>query len=707
MPIIKYIFERNRAHAVKKLFSLLFLLFCTAITAQWNNPHPGDHNQNTLYSAFAGAPKTLDPARAYSSEESQLIAQIYEPPLQYDYLKRPYQLIPLTLSEMPAVTYIKKNGKIIYTVYDLKIKPGIYFQPHPAFAKNTFSTKIHALKDFKNTGTRELTAEDYVYQIKRLASPAVSSPIFGVMSNYIVGFKEYAKTLQSAYRKNHALDLRQFPLEGVKIINRYEYQITIHGVYPQFIYWLAMPFFAPIPWEADLFYAQPELKEKNITLDWYPIGTGPYLLEENNPNKQMVLSKNPHFHGEIFPSNGETSDAQKGYLKNAGKPMPFVDKLVLSLDKESIPRWNKFLQGYYDRSGISADSFDSAIQLDKNGNAVLTKSMQDKGIRLETTVSPSVFYIGFNMLDDVIGGASEKNKKLRQAIAIAIDYEEYIQLFLNGRGVAAHGPIPPGIFGYEKDNINKVIYFWDNGKAKRKPITDAKKLLSEAGYPNGIDPKTGKALVLNYDVTSTGNPDDKAQLNWMRKQFAKLGIELNIRHTEYNRFQDKVRTGNAQIFSWGWLADYPDPENFLFLLYSANGKVKFNGENASNYANPKFDDLFNKIKNMPNDEKRLIKIRELLAIVQDDAPWIWGVHPIDFTLSHQWVFPTKPHAIANNTLKYQAINPQSREQLRKKWNKPILWPLWILLGFLIVIFIPLAWTYWKRENKPMVQRLGN
>lgn len=675
------------------------LLHSACALAQWNNPHPEKSNENTLFSAFSGAPKTLDPARSYSSDETGIIAQIYEPPLQYSYLKRPYQLEPLTLEKMPTVTYIKKNGVITESIYDLKIKPGIYYQPHPAFANNASPKNLHTLNDFKKTGTRELTADDYVHQIKRLASPTVNSPIFGVMSKYIVGFPDYAKTLQNAYQKALAagikdphIDLRNFPLAGVTVINKYEYQIKIHGVYPQFIYWLAMPFFSPMPWEADLFYSKPTMKEKNITLDWYPVGTGPYLLKENNPNQQMVLEKNPHFHGE---------------KNEAGEQLPQINKLVLSLDKESIPRWNKFLQGYYDRSGISADSFDQAIKLDKNGNPELTESMRKKGIRLETSISPSIYYIGFNMQDDVVGGNSEKNKKLRQAIAIAIDYEEYIQLFMNGRGVAAHGPIPPGIFGYEtgRDHINKVIYFWDGKQAKRKPIAVAKQLMREAGYPDGIDPKTGKALVLNYDATSTGNPDDKAQLNWMRKQFAKIGIELNIRQSDYNRFQDKIRTGHAQIFSWGWLADYPDPENFIFLLDSANGKVKFGGENASNYTNPKVDSLFAEIKNLPNGKARLDKIRELLSIIQEDSPWIWGVHPIDFTLSHQWVAPTKPNSIANNTLKYQKIDPQLREKLQEEWNKPILWPLWILLGFVIVIFIPLIVTYYKRENKPTVRRM--
>ncbi len=655
-----------------------------------------------MHGAFSSTPKTLDPGRAYSSDEMQFIAQIYEPPLQYHYLKRPYTLVPLTLTKMPSITYVRKNKKILYTIYRMHVKAGIYFQPHPAFVKNKITEDINKLSDFKNTGTRELTAQDYAYQIKRLASPTVNSPIFGVMAKHILGFEAFGKKLQKAYQaqlkqgiKNPFLDLRAYTLPGVQVLSKFKFQIILKGNYPQFKYWLAMPFFAPIPWEADQFYANPILEDKNITLDWYPIGTGPYLLSENNPNKQMILERNPNFHGENHPGTNEK--------------LPIIDKFIFTLDKEGIPRWNKFLQGYYDRSGISADSFDQAIKIDKHSKAALSPSMKQKGIHLQKTMSPSIFYIGFNMLDPTVGGYSTKQRKLRQAIAVALDYEAYIQLFMNGRGIAAHSPIPPGIFGHEngKDHINNVIYFWQDGKIKRKPLATAKKLLAEAGYPNGINPKTRKPLILHYDVTSSGSPDDKARFNWMRKQFEKLGIQLNIRHTEYNRFQTKVRTGQVQLFSWGWLADYPDPENFLFLLYSPNSKVKHGGENAANYANPKADKLFVAIKNLPNGPERLKKIRQLLKLLQKDSPWIWGVHPIDFTLTHQWVTPTKPHPIANNTLKYQKINSKLRAKLRHDWNNPVLWPLWALLGFIVLIFIPLILTYWRRENSPSIKKERN
>src|SRR3990167_11165521 len=116
------------------------------IASTWNNPHRAEEPQNIRYVPIVGQPKTLDPARAYSSDEYQLIAQIYEPPLQYHYLKRPYTLVPLTAAIMPTMTFYDANWqrlpantehqKIAYTVYDVNINPGIYYQPHPAFVKN-------------------------------------------------------------------------------------------------------------------------------------------------------------------------------------------------------------------------------------------------------------------------------------------------------------------------------------------------------------------------------------------------------------------------------------------------------------------------------------------------------------------------------------------------------------------------------------------
>ena len=613
---------------------------------------------------------------------------------------------------MPEVVYLDNKANVLsgnaeekdiaFSVYNIEIKPNILYQPHPAFAKNSKGeflyhnmsqkelNKIKSIADFQIVDTRELIADDYVYQIKRLGNPLLNSPIAEVMSNYIVGLVEFEKELSEAAKAGKKwTDLREFSMAGVSVIDKYHYQIKIKGKYPQFLYWLAMPFFSPIPWEADVFYAQPGLSGKNVSFDWYPVGTGPYMLRENNPNSKMVLVKNPNFHGEKYPSEGEESDQAKGYLQDAGKEIPFVDQVVFKLEKESIPRWNKFLQGYYDSSAISSDSFDQAIKIDANGNPDLTPEMRNKGIRLRTEVSPSFFYLGFNMLDPIVGGTSERAKKLRQAISIAVNYQEYINIFLNGRGIAAQGPIAPGIFGYSN---------------KPNPITQqsletAKKLLAEAGYPNGHDEKTGEPLVLQYDTVSASGSEEKAVFDWMRKQFDKIDIELNIRATQYNRFQDKMRTGDAQIFFWGWKADYPDPENFLFLYYGPNGKVKENGENATNYVNADYDKLFVQMRHMENTPERVAIINQMTEILQNDAPGVWAFYPQDFILSHQWVRPAKPNAMADNSIKYVRIDPAKRAMLREQWNTPILWPLIWILVILFLFTVPVALGYWKRQRQ--------
>ena len=193
---------------------------------------------------------------------------------------------------------------------------------------------------------------------------------------------------------------------------------------------------------------------------------------------------------------------------------------------------------------------------------------------------------------------------------------------------------------------------------------------------------------------------------WMRKQFNKIGIDLNIRSTQYNRFREKVRVGNAQLYSWGWLADYPDPENFLFLLYGPNGKVKFGGENASNYDNEKVNQLFEMIKNTEDSEQRQQEIDALLRQVREDSPWIWGVHPINFTLSHHWNSPVKASAMSNNILKYQRVNRLERKKMIEKWNVPVMWPLIFLLGFCLAMFLPLVICYIKKQNRSSVRRVN-
>ncbi len=699
------------------VFFPLTLLLTACNGSLWNNPYPADDaGKSILYSAFTERPKHLDPAQAYSENEYDFLAQIYAPPLQYHYLKRPYQLIPLAAAQMPSVQYLDKNHRpiagnaadhaIAFSVYEIHIRANMRYQPHPAFvpayrrlSANNLSN-IHALDDFAITNTRTVTAADYAYQIKRLVHPKLHTPIAGVMSEYIVGLKEFAATLKNEVKAHpdDFLDLNAYPLPGVEVVNDTTYRISINGKYPQFAYWLAMPFFSPMPPEAERFYAQPGMHERNLTLDWWPVGSGPYYLSENDPNRRMVLSRNPYYDSEKYPSEGDTGDKEAGLLTDAGNSLPLIDRVVFSLEKETIPYWNKFLQGYYDASGISSDSFDQAVQMNVGGEATVTDAMRAQGISLSTSVATSTMYTGFNWLDPIVGGNTERARKLRLAIAIAVDFEEFVSIFANGRGIAAQSPLPPGIFGYREGEagINHYVYDWVDGRPQRKSISEAKRLLAEAGYPDGIDAVTRQPLVINLDTTATG-VGSKSRLDWLRKQLDKINVQLMVRSTDYNRFQDKIRKGDTQMFYFGWNADYPDPENFFFLLHGPQGKVAHGGENAANYGNPEFDKLFEEMKNMDNGAARQEIIDRMTEILRHDSPWLWGYHPKNYVLRQGWLHNVKANIMANNKLKYWRIDPEQRDIMRRAWNQPVRWPLW-LGGIALLALVGWIWRALRQRE---------
>jgi len=691
---------------------------------------------NNLFSNFTEAPKTLDPASSYSENEYKFLAQIYEPPFQYHFLKRPYQLIPLTSENVPEPIYYDKASRqlppdcpseiVAKAVYRIRIKEGIQYQEHPCFAVGSNGQLLyHQLTDadvseiwdisqFQKTGHRQLEAKDYVLQIKRFADPRIHCPILSVMAKYIGGLQDYAQALAADLKKERdrrrkkggvtysqeadertnplQIDYDKHPLPGIRLVDTFTYEIILTSKYPQFKYWLAMPFFSPMPHEAVAFYNQGPLRNHNITLQQYPVGTGAFRMQTYNPNYRIVLARNENFRIETYPAEGDPDDEISGLLQDAGKPLPFLDKVIFPLEKEAIPSWNKFLQGYYDTSGIGREAFDKSVSLTSDGNAQLTDYLTDRGINLKRATLTSTFYYAFNMLDDVVGGYSQQQKKLRQALAIAFDIGEYIQIFNNGRGIEAQSPLPPGIFGYEDGEIglNPVVFHWDSVKNihVRRSISDAKTLLVEAGYPDGRN-ADGEQLVLTFDSTWTW-AGASTRFEWIKKQFNKLGIVIQHKPTDYNRFQDKARQGNWQIISWGWNADYPDPENFFFLLYGPNGKVKNLGENACNYASPEFDALFKQMETMENGRERLDVIRKMRQVLNDDIPWFGIFHPVSFSLTHSWYKNAKINLMGNNNLKYKRIDAATRIEYQQKWNQPILWPVFAMIA---LFFCPVV-AFW-------------
>lgn len=706
------------------LIALALVLLAACGEPPWNNPHPpAPDGVVTYYSMMSPPPpKHLDPAMSYASDEWTFIMQIYEPPMEYHFLKRPYELIPGALVSMPLVTYLdaqqqtveEGDESVAFTRYTLTLRDDLRYQPHPAFALDEqgqpeylFATaqegrRFRQIPDFPHTGDRPVHANDYAYAIKRLADPSIGSPMLGLMSQHIVGMAEFSERVKTLPR-DQWLNLDEYAMDGVRVLDERTLEITIKGRYPQFVFWLAMPFFAPIAPEVDRFYHNPGFAERNLSLDWWPVGSGPYMMVENNPNSAMVLERNPNYHEDFFPSEGEPGDKEAGFLDDAGKRIPFVDRAVYRLEKDVLSTWTKFLQGYYDRSGESNSNtmgvFDQAFVVRPDG-LEMSSELQERNITMSPDVQPLVYYYGFNMRDPVVGGYTPEKRKLRQALQIAFQTEEYINVFYKGGGVAAHSPIPPGIPGHltGEAGINPYVYDWVDGEAVRKPLAYARQLMIEAGYPNGRDARTGEPLKIFIDVQSQAISN--TSMNWIDRVFAAIGVQVEFRPADFNRTREKLLTGNAQIFSLAWGADYPDPETFLFLLYGPESPLvcKCDGNNNNNYANEEYDELFRRMRVLPPGPERDDVVARMVELFRHDAVWLYAFFPKEIYLNNSWVFNNKRNGFAKSTLKYTRLDVEERARQQVLWNQPVTWPLYAAGLLLLTLLLPGIVAYRRRQR---------
>jgi ABC-type transport system substrate-binding protein len=737
----EFVFHRLLSRAVRGACTTAVLAALLTLAACDNNPWSHEAAaSNTLYtSAKDTSPRHLDPTASYWSNETPFTLSIYEPPYGYHYLKRPIEVVAKSAAAVVQPHYIDKNGQplpddaaaelIAESIYDIPIKPGIRYQPHPAFAKDAQGHYLyHAMKpgelgarrtplEFEQSGTREVVAEDYVYALKRHATTRITTPIFSTFAEYVVGLKEYGalikqedaklqKGLDPADRDKPFLDFRRWPLAGASAPDKHLLRIRIKGKYPQWAYWMTMPFTAPVPWEADAFYAQPGMVERDLTLDAWPVGTGPYMMVETVKESRHVMQRNPNYRGEPYPCEGGPGDKEAGLLNDCGKLTPFVDKIVVTVEREPIPRRGKFRQGFYDVEVFERTDTGMDYLVGMQDSDDVRREYLDKGFRLNRGDDVNSYFIAFNMLDPVVGDVENleqkaRNRKLRQALSIAIDWDEYSKIFPQYAGAEAMSPLPLGIQGSREgtpEGMNPITFHKVDGQIRRKPIADARKLLAEAGYPNGRDVKTGKPLVLNYDYYAAPNPDTKPQIDWVVRQFAKIDVQLEVRATDNNQFQDKVRKGKYQVFWLGWNADYPDAENFLVLLTCSAGKTKFDGENTANYCNPEYDKLFEQMKVLADGPERQKLIDQLVSISQRDAPWTMGFYPYASAAVQHWVYNSKPAVLIRDQARYLRVDPQERVAKLGAWNRPVWWPLGLGLAALVAVALVARRNLRRRER---------
>jgi ABC-type transport system substrate-binding protein len=557
--------------------------------------------------------KGLDPAKSGDVASSSIIGRIYEGLLEYSYLDRPYRVQPMLAAGMPEVS---EDG----LTYTFRIREGICFQDDPCFPGGK---------------GRELTAQDFVYSIKRIADLKNVSSGYWAFNGRITGLDEF----RAASAGDAPTDY-DAPVAGLRAPDRHTFQIQLTGPYPQLLWVLAMHYSFAVPREAVEFYGEQFVN--------HPVGTGPYILEKWKRNYRIEFVRNPKWKEtgriELYPSTGTDEARAAGLLDDAGKQLPFIDRIVQYVVDDGATTWMMFLAGQFSYSGISRDNWDAVIKPDSG----LVEELKGQGIDLLSGPTLDLYYIGFNLDDPLVG----KNKKLRQALSCAFNPELLVQYY-NGRVTPVYGPLPDPLAGFKPE---PTAYSFNPEKARQ--------LLAEAGYPDGIDPATGRRLEVTLELGGA-TPDVRQVVDLMAGMFEKTGVVLKASYNNWPAFLGKMDRRQAQLFQLGWVADYPDAENFLQLFHSANVSP---GPNHSNYVNPEFDKLYERMRVMlPGPEKDRI-CEQMADIVIDDCPWIFMYQPMEFAVIHDWLKNYSLHDFPYTMVKYRRVDNAAWENWKKKHN---------------------------------------
>jgi ABC-type transport system substrate-binding protein len=246
--------------------------------------------------------------------------------------------------------------------------------------------------------------------------------------------------------------------------------------------------------------------------------------------------------------------------------------------------------------------------------------------------------------------------------------------------------VPPGIPGFDQSFRNPY---------RSGDLALARRLLLEAGYPNGVDPKTGEPLALAYDNAAT-TAVGRQVVALLQRQVARIGVRLESRTFRSNVLQQRILDGKFQLAWHLWIADYPDAENFLFLVYGPNRRP---GPNRCAYRNDEVDRLFEQLRSMPDGAERARLIERMRSLVVEDCPIVPLYHGAALVLRHAWLRNSASMGLDVDTSKYLGVDSKLRSELRAKWNRPILWPIGLALAVGAVALMPARSALRRRAQR--------
>jgi ABC-type transport system substrate-binding protein len=621
-------------------------------------------------------PGSLDPVRGSTTYENRASSCVYETLLEYKYLKRPLELQPLLLAEMPEVT---EGGK----VWRFRLKEGVRFHDDPCFPNET---------------GRELVAADVFYSWKRLADPAYQYKSWWLVEGIIKGFDEY-KThqawrlrvagnpgalaglqgdafiqklieigvdraaqgatpgeragIRASVEAELSPELRQklvaefagrsapqlqgvtfdydAPVEGMRVANDYEFELELNDSFHLFIWRMAMFQLSVVPREAVEMYNDGGVERFNA----HPVGTGPFILKDErdwNRNVSITFHRNPNYREAYYPDEWMPEDEAFGLHEAAGQRIPFADRVEIHYFVEPQPMWLQFKDGSTDFTTVPQSAFDEAFS---TRTKELRRSWQREGIRDVKVPLLDFIFRTFNMEDPLLGGYTDDKRALRQAFNLAMDWNEMNETFYFGLATAYDGPIPPGLPGGQghPDGPDRRAPFSTRGPDYER----ARAKLREAGYTIGPDGKVTDLPVIDL-YTSTG-ADSQRLVELLQRNLGEVGIQLNPRYLNFADLMQNVDNRKAPFFSFAWGSDYPDAENNLALFYGPNASP---GSNHSNYSNSEYDALYEKIRTMPVGPERTKVYEQMRDMLIKDAPFCGSLARTRVYLIHPWLKNFKP-----------------------------------------------------------------
>ena len=600
--------------------SLALPLACVAQSAK---PHSQDRPdvEKVLRYAFEVAETSFDPQKVTDVYSTIVNKAMFDSPLRYDNLARPAKLVPNTLVAMPEVSPD-------YKTFTLRVKPGIYFDNHEVFGGKQ----------------RELTAEDYVYSLKRTLDPKLSAPSLAELEGYVVGTEEFLKRVRASGKMEY-----DSSIEGLKVIDRYTFQIKLNEPKPNWIYRFA-------DCRVSCALAREVVEKYGDDIGSHPVGTGPYRLKSWKRSSKMVFEPNPNFREEYYsgdPTAGDT-EGQAILAKLKGRRVPMVGRIEVSIIEERQPRWISFLSKEFDLLWrMPEDIAQQAVP-----NRQLAPNLVKQGIRAELVPALDLMFMYFNMKDPIVGGYSPDKVALRRAISLGYRSQDEIDIVYKGLAILPNAPYSPGVAGYDPKFRTVASEY---SPAKARALLDMHGYLDRDGDGYREMPD-GSPLILKSNSTPT-EKDRTIDEVWLRSM-KEIGIRIEIRKAKWPDLLKESNAGKLMMWFLGGSASEPDADTWLQSLYGPN--CGFKGNRAC-FQLKEYDAAFEKAERMPDSPERTRLYQEMARLMVVYAPWKINMHRILTDMWYPYVIGfRRPLVQTENWWRYVDIDLDAKKQFEAR-----------------------------------------